>query len=182
MRVITGTARGKRLKEIKGLDIRPTTDRVKESLFNIIQFEIIGRQVLDLYGGTGQLGIECLSRQAAGATIVDNRKESVATIRENLAQTNLTATVVHRDSLSFLSGCAPESFDVILLDPPYESDLLEKTLFSIVRFDILRKSGIIVCESPIEWTPPELDMPYCFGKEYRYGKIKLSTFFKDSKN
>lgn len=179
MRVITGTARGKRLKEIQGMDIRPTTDRVKESLFNIIQFEIPGRQVLDLFGGTGQLAIECLSRSAESATIVDSRKEAVATIRDNLALTGLEATVLHRDSLSFLSTCQPESFHLVILDPPYESDLLEKSLQALVRFDILRKSGIIVCESPMEWEPPLLEEPYQLGKEYKYGKIKLTTFLKN---
>lgn len=178
MRVITGSARGKKLKEIKGLDTRPTTDRVKESLFNIIQFEIPGRNVLDLFGGTGQLAIECLSRGSASATIVDSRKEAIATIRDNLALTNLEATVLHRDSITFLKSCSPETFDVILLDPPYESDLLEKSLFSLSSFDILRKHGIIVCESPIEWEAPELSAPYVLGKEYRYGKIKLTTFVK----
>lgn len=178
MRVITGSARGKKLKEIQGIDIRPTTDRVKESLFNIIQFELPGRNVLDLFGGTGQLAIECLSRSAASATIVDSSKESVATIRENLSRTNLEATVLHRDSISYLSTCQPESFHVIVLDPPYESDLLEKSLFSIVKFDILCKSGIIVCESPIDWEAPVLDTPYELGREYRYGKIKLTTFIK----
>lgn len=178
MRVITGTARGKKLKEISGLETRPTTDRVKESLFNIIQFEVPGRAVLDLYGGTGQLGIECLSRGAASATIVDSRKEAVATIRQNLEITKLTAEVLHRDSISFLKTCSAESYDVILLDPPYESDLLEKSIFSITTFDILRKHGIIVCESSMEWEAPVVEGPYEFGKEYRYGKIKLSTFVK----
>lgn len=178
MRVITGTARGKRLKEIQGLETRPTTDRVKESLFNIIQFEIPGRRILDLFGGTGQLAIECLSRGAASATIVDSRKEAVSTIRDNLALTQLDATVLHRDANSFLSTCEKESFDVIFLDPPYESDLLEKTLFAIERFDILNKHGIIVCESGLEWEPPTLSAPYGLGKEYKYGKIKLTTMVK----
>lgn len=179
MRVITGTARGKKLKELSGSEVRPTTDRVKESLFNIIQFDVPGRNILDLFAGTGQLGIECLSRQAESAMFVDSRKESVALIRENLALCNLEATVLHRDSLSFLKTCEPNSFDVILLDPPYETDLLEKSISAIMGFDILRKSGIIVCESPLDWTPPELQEPYAQVKEYRYGKIKLSTFTKN---
>lgn len=180
MRVITGSARGKKLKEIQGMETRPTTDRVKESLFNIIQFEITGRQVLDLFAGTGQLGIECLSRQATGVTFVDQRKDAAALVRENLARCELeeNAQVYAREALSFLSTCAPESYDVVMLDPPYETDLLEKSLLAIQRFDILRNHGIIVCESPIEWEYPPLEAPYVFGKEYRYGKIKLTTFLK----
>lgn len=179
MRVISGSARGKRLKELQGRDIRPTTDRVKESLFNIIQFEIPGREVLDLYGGTGQLAIECLSRGAASATIVEQQKEALSMIDENLQLCKFSATVRRSESLQFLSQCKAESFDVILLDPPYETPLLEKSLFAIERFDILKKHGIIVCESPLAWQAPSLQSPYRFGKEYCYGMIKLSTFFKD---
>ena len=84
MRVITGTARGRRLKELEGYETRPTTDRVKEGIFNIIQFDIEGRKVLDLYAGTGQLGIEALSRGAAGAVFVDQRRDAAALIRDNL--------------------------------------------------------------------------------------------------
>ena len=89
MRVITGSARGRRLKELEGQETRPTTDRVKEGLFSILQFEIEGRRVLDLFAGTGQLGIECLSRGAAKAVFVDQRTDAVRLIRENLALTEL---------------------------------------------------------------------------------------------
>ena len=85
MRVITGSARGRRLKELEGMETRPTTDRVKEGLFSAIQFDIEGRKVLDLFAGTGQLGIECLSRGAASAVFVDRRADAVKLIRENLA-------------------------------------------------------------------------------------------------
>ena len=129
MRVITGTARGMRLKELPGLETRPTTDKVKESLFNIIQFEIEGRSVLDLFGGTGQLGIEALSRGAERCTFVDARREAAALIRENLKATGLekAGRVVQGDAISFLSGCR-ERFGVIFLDPPYQTQLLEQTL------------------------------------------------------
>ena len=84
MRVISGALRGRKLKELPGMDTRPTTDKVKESLFNIIQFEIEGRRVLDLFGGTGQLGIEALSRGAVHCTFVDSRRDAAAIIRDNL--------------------------------------------------------------------------------------------------
>ena len=129
MRVISGSARGRRLKELQGMDTRPTTDKVKESLFNIIQFEIEGRSVLDLFGGTGQLGIEALSRGAERCTFVDARREAAALIRENLKATGLekAGRVVQGDAISFLSGCR-ERFGVIFLDPPYQTQLLEQTL------------------------------------------------------
>ena len=176
MRVISGSARGRRLKELQGMDTRPTTDKVKESLFNIIQFEIEGRRVLDLFGGTGQLGIEALSRGADHCTFVDMRKEAAALIRENLRLTGLSerSRVVQGDALSFLSSCG-EKFDVILLDPPYHTELLEKSVKRVTEFDILREHGIMICESAAEREQPALPPPYERGREYRYGKIRLTV-------
>lgn len=158
------------------MDTRPTTDKVKESLFNIIQFEIEGRRVLDLFGGTGQLGIEALSRGADHCTFVDMRKEAAALIRENLRLTGLSerSRVVQGDALSFLSSCG-EKFDVILLDPPYHTELLEKSVKRITEFDILREHGIMICESAAERELPALPPPYERGREYRYGKIRLTV-------
>ncbi|MCI2105131.1 MAG: 16S rRNA (guanine(966)-N(2))-methyltransferase RsmD [Intestinimonas sp.] len=177
MRVITGTARGRRLKELSGEETRPTTDRVKEAMFSIVQFDIEGRRVLDLFGGTGQLGIECLSRSAESVTFIDVRKEAVSLIRENLALTGLgeRARVLQSDYLAFLTACR-EKFDLIFLDPPYASGFLEKALETIATIDILSQNGIIVCESAMEKLLPSLNEPYKMGKEYRYGKIKLTTY------
>ena len=177
MRVITGIARGMRLKELPGLETRPTTDKVKESIFNIIQFDIEGRRVLDLFAGTGQLGIEALSRGADHCTFVDLRKEAAAVIRENLAHTRLEehARVVQGDCMAFLTG-AGERFDLIFLDPPYASDLLEKSLTLIAKIDIVTENGIIVCESAAQAELPDLPAPYEKGREYRYGKIKLTLY------
>ena len=127
MRVITGSARGRRLKELEGMETRPTTDRVKEGMFSALQFDIEGRKVLDLFAGTGQLGIECLSRGAKSAVFVDRRKDAVALIRENLKATELShkAKVVSGDSMEYLKGVR-EKFDIIFLDPPYEAGVLER--------------------------------------------------------
>lgn len=175
MRIISGTARGRKLKEPQGMDTRPTTDKVKESLFNIIQFELEGRRVLDLYAGTGQLGLEALSRGAERCVFVDQRREAAALVKENikLCRFEDRSRVAQEESLSFLSACR-EKFDVVFLDPPYQSGLLEKSLEQLIRFDILREHGIIVCESGAEWTVPPLVPPYEAGREYRYGQIKLS--------
>ena len=174
MRVISGTARGKRLKELEGMETRPTTDRVKESLYNIIQFDIPGRKVLDLFGGTGQLGIEALSRGAAHCTFVEQRRDAVQLIRDNLKVCKLQdqAHVVQGEAIDFLS-CCKEKFDVILLDPPYQSDLLKRSLDLIMKFDILKENGIIVGETAEDLPFPTLTAPYELGREYRYGKIKL---------
>ena len=177
MRVITGTARGRRLKELPGLETRPTTDKVKESVFNIVQFDVEGRRVLDLFGGTGQLGIEALSRGAERAVFVDLRKEAAAVIRENLAHCGFTerAQVVQGDYLAYLSGCR-ETFGLVFLDPPYGTGLLEKSLSTIAAIDLVAGNGIIVCESAAESALPELAAPYEKGREYRYGRIKIGLY------
>ena len=159
------------------LETRPTTDRVKEALFNIVQFELPGRQVLDLFAGTGQLGVEALSRGAARCTFVDQRRDAAALVRENLKLTGLSqqAQVVQGDSISFLMSCR-EKFDVIFLDPPYLTGALEKAVETISAFDILREHGIMICESPAERELPPLAPPYEKGREYRYGRIKLTVY------
>lgn len=179
MRVITGIARGRRLKELPGLETRPTTDKVKESVFNIVQFDIEGRRVLDLFAGTGQMGIEALSRGAAFCTFVDLRKEAAAVVRENLAHTKLDeyARVIQGDYMAFLTGCR-EKFDLVFLDPPYNKGMLEKALETIAKIDIMTENGIIVCESAAEAALPELEAPYEKGREYRYGKIKLTLYHR----
>ncbi len=179
MRVISGSARGRRLKELPGLDTRPTTDKVKESVFNIIQFDIEGRKVLDLFGGTGQLGIEALSRGAEHATFVDYAPAAAKIIRQNLETTNFTdcARVVQSDWRAFLSSCR-EKFHVIFLDPPYHGDMLESALETVAAIDILSEHGIIVCESPLDKELPDLAEPYEKGRDYRYGKIKVTLYHR----
>ena len=179
MRVITGSARGRRLKEIQGLETRPTTDRVKEALFSVIQFDIEGRRVLDLFAGTGQLGIEALSRGADSAVFVEQRKDALQAVRENLETCGLSdrARVVSGDAMSYLKS--GEKFDLIFLDPPYASGLLEQALEDIARFDICRRHGISVAESAADKTLPPLGGPYSIYREYRYGKIKLTVYHRN---
>ena len=176
MRVITGTARGRKIKEPSNYDIRPTSDQVKQAIFNIAQFDIEGRKVLDLFGGTGQLGIEALSRGAASCTFVEQRRDAVKLIRENLRECRLEeqAKVVQGDSLAFLSSCR-ERFDVIFLDPPYHTDLMDRALELVTKIDILSEHGIIVCETMSQRQLPKLESPYEWGKDYRYGQIKLTV-------
>lgn len=133
--------------------------------------------MLDVFSGTGQLGIEALSRGAAHCTFLEARRDAVVLIRDNLKTTEFSdqSRVIQGDSLTFLNSCR-EKFDVILLDPPYQSDLLEQSLEAISRIDILREHGIIVCESAMEKQLPALPPSYERGKEYRYGKIKLTVF------
>lgn len=181
MRVITGSAKGRRLKELEGMETRPTTDRVKEGMFSALQFDIEGRKVLDLFAGTGQLGIECLSRGAESAVFVERRKDAVALIRDNLKTTELShkAKVVSGDSMEYLNGVR-EKFDLIFLDPPYADELLEKAIAHIARFDILAPHGIIAAEHPADKTLPALAPPYRVQRTYRYGKIALTLYRRDA--
>ena len=178
MRVITGTARGRRLKTPENYDIRPTTDNVKESVFNIIQFDIEGRRVLDLFAGTGQLGIECLSRGAAEAVFIDENTAAVKIVKENLKTCGFTAAVLQQDALSYLRHCG--RFDLVFVDPPYDSGLYEPVLETINSVDILSDGGIILCESRREKTLPDMRAPYRKKKEYNYGRVKLTVYIKDS--
>lgn len=181
MRVITGRARGVILKTPEGDLTRPTTDRVKEALFSIVQFELPGAAVLDLFGGTGQLGIEAISRGAQSAVFVDAREDACKLIRENLRRTKFEkeGKVVRADYMDYLKRCK-EKFSLILLDPPYSEVFLENSLKMITEIDILKSGGIIVAERPAGKELP-WDFPgYTRSKDYKYGKILLTLYRKDS--
>ncbi len=179
MRVITGTARGRKMKTLDGLDTRPTTDRIKESIFNIVQFDVEGRRVLDLFAGSGQMGIEAVSRGAASAVAIDSASAAVAIIRENVATCNFKEQikVVQADFKSYLKS-APGQFDLIFLDPPYRGEMINQALEMIEQIDILSEGGIIVCETEREKRLIELDAPYFKGREYLYGKSKITIYRK----
>ncbi len=178
MRVISGTCRGRKLKTPSGDSVRPTTDNVKEAIFNIIASDIEGRRVLDLFAGTGQLGIEALSRGAKEAVFVDASPVSLKNVRENLQLCSLEATVIRSDAIIYLKQCTP--FDLIFVDPPYASGLYEKVLECINSFDILSEGGIIIVEADHTCMLPDLSAPYHRLREYRYGKVKICTYTKES--
>ena len=180
MRVISGKARGVNLKTPEGQATRPTADRVKEALFSIIQFDLPGARVLDLFAGTGQLGIEALSRGAKSAVFVDEREAACRLVRENLNRTRLAeqGRVVRADYMSFLRSTG-EKFDIIILDPPYAEVFLENSLKMITEIDILQTSGIIVTERPLGKELPS-DFPgYFRSKDYKYGNTLLTIFRKE---
>ena len=180
MRVITGKARGIQLKTPEGMLTRPTADRVKEALFSIINFDIPGSKVLDLFGGTGQLGIEALSRGAERAIFVDEREEACKIIRENLRRTRFEelGKVVRSDYLQYLRRCG-DKFDIILLDPPYAEVFLENALKCITEIDILQSGGIIVAERPLGKELPYVFDGYTRSKDYKYGNTLLTLYRKD---
>ncbi len=178
MRVITGTARGTNLKAPDGLTTRPTADKVKQALFNIIQYDIAG-EVLDLFAGSGQLGIEALSRGASGAVFVDEGREAIAVIQENLRRTHLSdkAQVVRTDYLSYLNRCK-KKFRLIFLDPPYAEKYLENAIKCISEIDILAEGGIIITERPLGKPLDEDFSGLERSKDYHYGKTTITLFRK----
>lgn len=181
MRVITGTARGTNLKAPDGLLTRPTADRVKQALFNIIQYEVVG-DVLDLFAGSGQLGIEALSRGAAHAVFVDERADALAVVRENLRRTHLAerAELVRADYASYLRRCR-KRFHLIFLDPPYAEKFLETALKAISEIDILAESGIIVTERPVGKPLADDFAGLERSKDYVYGKTVITLFRRAKK-
>ena len=179
MRVITGTARGVQLKTPEGMKTRPTSDRVKEAMFSIIQFDIPCARVLDLFGGTGQLGIEALSRGAKSAVFVDEGEKACGLIRENLRRTKLegTAKVFRCDYLQYLQNCR-EQFDIVFLDPPYAEVFLEKSIKKLTEIDILQSGGIIVAERPVGKELPWEFEGFQRSKDYKYGQTLLTIYRK----
>ncbi len=179
MRVITGTARGRKLVAPEGMDVRPTGDKVKEAVFSAIQFDIEGSYVLDLFAGSGQMGIEALSRGAEKAVFVDSSKKSVNCVSENIKNTGFVknSVIVTRDSYDYIRYTS-EMFDIIILDPPYRHGHIAKIL--PLCAEKLNEGGSIICE--YEKDAPEPDAPdnMILRKVYSYGKINVAIFIKPS--
>lgn len=175
MRVITGTARGQKLAAPEGLTTRPTSDMTKEAMFSIVQFEVEEADVLDLFAGSGQLGIEALSRGARHAVFIDQSREAQTVILGNLKKTKLLdkARVALMDAASYLTG-TKEQFDLIFLDPPYCQGILEQIL--PLAAQRLRPGGVILCETQRNETLPETAGVFSKRKEYFYGKAKVTTY------
>lgn len=149
MRIISGKARGTKLFTLDGKNTRPTLDRVKEPLFSIIMNKIPESQVLDLFAGSGALGIEALSRGAKHAVLCDNSREAVKIINNNLAKTKLDtyAEIINDDFKKCLKKLQGRKFDLIFLDPPYESENIEIAINQILELDLLAEEGLIIAET-----------------------------------
>lgn len=175
MRIIAGEWRGRRLETREGMDVRPTPERVKEALFNILQFQLEGRRVLDLFAGSGQLGLEALSRGAAEAVFVDESRESAAVVKRNIASLKAEAKtrLYQTDFAAFLMR-RQEPFDIVFLDPPYRSGKLEAAL--PLAAAITNPGGTIIAEHPTDEELPDEAGDFRKGKSYRYGKIYLTVY------
>lgn len=178
MRVISGSARNKPLIAVEGMETRPTIDRVKEAVFSSVQFVLPGAKVLDLFSGTGQMGIEALSRGAAFGVFVDNAPKAVQVTTQNLKNCALfdKARVVTMDSCDFLRT-TKDKFDIVFLDPPYNKGILNEILPKVC--EILSDNGIIIAESELGYKPVEIENLKVV-KQYKYGKIFITKFQKES--
>lgn len=185
MRIITGSARGAKLKAPKGQNTRPTADRIKESLFNILGTFVYDRQVLDMFSGTGNLALEALSRGAKRAVMVDMSPESISVIKFNAAHTKLTdrADIVRADIFSAVKKFHQNKikFDIIFCDPPYHKDLCMKSLKILHEYPVLTKDGIIVMEHAVEDILPENYEEFSLLRRQKYGSTTQISIYTHAK-
>ncbi len=149
MRIITGSARGTKLDTLAGDATRPTSERAKEALFSMIQFDIEGRNVLDLFAGSGQLALEALSRGAASVDMVDKSKDAVKILAQNAKKTKLEGlcTVWCMDYAEYIRKNAGKKFDIIFIDPPYADGIIGEVLMKLISAGMMKPTSIIICES-----------------------------------
>lgn len=177
MRVISGSARGVKLNTIEGLETRPTTDRVKESIFNLIQFNVQRANVLDLFSGSGALGIEAASRGAEKVFLIEKDMNCHNVIQSNLINTKLTdkVTLIKSGVISGLKRLN-ERFDVIIMDPPYGMNHVEPVMNSIQENSLLAENGIILVEHGIDDSLPEKIGIFSRIRQKKYGKTLISIY------
>lgn len=175
MRVITGSARGRKLLTLEGNDVRPTTDKVKEAIFSIIQFDIDGSEVLDLFAGSGQLGIEALSRGAKRCTFVDSSQKSIKVVSENVKSVGFeeSSAVLHTESVGYLKTCRL-TFDIAFLDPPYNKGIIEEAMPLLEKH--MSERGIAVCEHESGLVLPDEFGRMKKAKTYKYGKVEVTVY------
>ncbi len=181
MRIITGQAKGVQLNTPKGEVTRPTAARVKEAVFSMLQFDIEGRSVLDLFAGSGQLGLEAVSRGASDVTFVDKSKEAIAVIKENIKKTKLaeSCNVYQTDYLDYIKRFATKQFDIIFLDPPYALNFYRPAFKALIEKNILKPTTLIVCESNAEEVfggDRELEEKFTIEKQSKYSKTVINIF------
>ncbi len=175
MRVITGSCRGKKLKTLDSLDTRPTSDMVKEAVFSIIQFDVPGASVLDLFAGSGQIGIEALSRSARHCVFVDKNPEAVSVIKENVFSCGFIkqSRILNMDSLEYLKTAKP-GLDIVFIDPPYRMGIVEKCLPLIETK--LNEGAIVICEHEKELVLGDEYGRLHLHKRYKYGKTAVTVY------
>lgn len=181
MRIITGEYRGRRLESPAGYDVRPTSDKVKEAVFNIIMNEVWDATCVDLFAGTGNMGLEALSRGAKKCYFGDNSRESINLIKNNVKMCRAEdKSVIIAGDYSKILGRINEKVDIFFLDPPYKDGLYENCLEIIDSLDLLSEEGIIVAEHGVRDYVPETVGSLEIIKERKYGKIMVTIYAKKS--
>ncbi len=179
LRVIAGELKGRKIRTVRGIKTRPTADRTREAMFNILAFQITGSRVLDLFAGTGAFGIEALSRGAASAVFIDCDRESISTLNENIQQLALESqTTVLRCDLTRGWDCLrslKSTFDLIFMDPPYNKEMIAPTLFHLDTSHFIDKAARVVVEHSVFEPLLEVASPFEITGQRRYGKT-LVTF------
>ena len=175
MRVITGDKKGRKLEAPYGLNTRPTSEMTKEAVFSAIQFEIEGSCFCDLFAGSGQMGIEALSRGARRAYFVESSSEAISCIRENVKSLGLqeVGEIISGDVRTFVKTTTAK-FDIVFMDPPYNSELIEEILPLIA--EKMSDGGVILCETEKREETPDEAGKFIKKKEYKYGKAKISAY------
>ena len=178
MRIIAGKYRGKKLKEFELESTKPTLDRVKESMFNLIQFDVVDASVLDLFSGTGSLGVEALSRGATSCVFVDMNTLALELTKHNANDIDGQKTFIQSDYLDFLNKCK-DKFDIILLDPPYKTDYGLQAIDVIINKDMLNLGGVLLFE-----TTDENDYEFAYYgyvcKRKKYGTVAVYKIQKSN--
>jgi len=175
MRIITGRAKGIRLDTLAGEATRPTAERVKEAVFSMLQFDIEGRRVLDLFAGSGQMGLEAISRGAREAVLVDKNRDAISIVKKNIAKTKFSEECrpYCMDYSEYIRRFGGEKFDIVFLDPPYAAGLYAPALSALLDSEMLKETSLIVCES---------DSTAIFGKDEalasKFSEVKVSRYSK----
>jgi len=178
LRIISGELKGKKLFSPKGIKIRPTADRIRESIFNILASRIPNSVVLDLFAGTGALGIEALSRGASFAIFMDADKDALSVIKKNVAACRLQGRIkiiradITNNNIAFYNGHSP--VNLVFMDPPYNKNLIKPALINLSASRFLQKNALIIIEHAVTETLPEYVLGYKFSDQRRYGKTLVS--------
>lgn len=182
MRIITGKAKGLKLITLEGEDItRPTSERVKEAVFSMLQFDIEGRSILDLFAGSGQMALEALSRGASSAVLVDKSKDALSVIKRNIEKTGMTeqSTVVMSDYMDFIKRSRGKKFDIIFLDPPYKAQMHAPALIALKEYDIIKPTSMLICECSFDYdisNDERITKFYNVKKQSKYSRSVITIF------
>lgn len=174
IRIISGLFKGKKIKVLDVDDLRPTSNRLRESLFNVLQFDIKGSKCLDIFAGTGALGIEALSRGAEEVVFLEKNLRAYQQLKKTIHELKIThASIIHQDAIAFLESCQ-QRFDVIFIDPPFQLNLWEECVQRIHHKQLLNPNGLIYLESP---APIHLDtQKWSLRKENKMGDVYYAIY------